>query len=336
MITAFLHEAFHRLTRAPANAPDEEGRWGACGATLSQAVEHVIDETYPRLRIVPSYGQRLSGPVSSAFRYIDTLVEQIPEALSCNRAAFVNDIRVNAFFSGPGQIQEVFSQSTEVRDLFRAKPDAPECWALLCMRKTERRQFGMQLNGDEVRKEVMQTGVSFSDHQVVSPGCTEEEARSALKCCVFNSLLAYIRRRSKTAKEQSSEWENRRRVLRGRLRFARNQTEALRLEEEIREVEQQLAGQSLHLHTPDDHIDFMTDVLSNPQQYVARENISMRLNRMGIKLDDDNTTPNCQVTLCEIRVACHEPRVATLVRFPREELLPHQDYLRKADLFLAV
>ncbi len=183
MISEFLQSAYSRLVTGAVDGAEPGGDWGACGATLSQAVEHVVDETYPRLRIIPSYGQRLSGPVSKAFHHVDTLVEQIPEAIPCHRSAFVSDTRVNAFFSGPQQLLEVFSQSRDVRELFDTMPDAHECWALLCMRKEERQRFGLALEGDEVRKDVMQTGVSFTDHQLVSPGCTEADARKALKCC---------------------------------------------------------------------------------------------------------------------------------------------------------
>ena len=77
-------------------------------------------------------------------------------------------------------------------------------------------------------------------------------------------------------------------------------------------------------------------MLAHPEQYVYRDQHELRLNRLGVKLEDDSTEAGYTVPLSEIQVAYHKPRIAALVRFPREELLPRQDYLQKADLFLAV
>jgi hypothetical protein len=53
-------------------------------------------------------------------------------------------------------------------------------------------------------------------------------------------------------------------------------------------------------------------------------------------LDQGVADSGNQVPLFEIRVASHTPRVGALVRFPRAELLPRQDFVRGADLFLAL
>lgn len=335
MITAFLQETF-RFFGGGADWLDQKRANPLSVVTLTRAVEHVVNETYGRLRVIPGYAERLREPVEKSFLHIDSLVESVPEAIVCCRSVFVSDPRVNAFFTGPSQLQEVFSHSEDVRQLFNASPEADECWALLCMRKKERRQFGMALEGGELRKDVMQTGVSFTDHQVLSPGASNADARRALKSCIFNSLLAYIRLRAKTAKEGAVELESRRRMLQGRLGHQASDAEAAQLQARIDEVEQELVARELRLDSLEDHLEFIASVLGNPAQYVNRNQHDLRLNRLGVKLEDDSAETGYTVPLSEIRVACHNPRIAALVRFPRTELLPRQDYLQKADLFLAV
>lgn len=330
LLSTLLQETFRKLSDLGWDA-DNRHAAGPQSDRLDQLVQHVVDETYGRLRILPGYEQRLRGPVGQAFRYIDRLVETLPPPIDCCRAAFVSDARVNAFFSGPDQIGEVFSGSQEVRDLFDQHPDAQECWALLCMRKQERRRFGMALVNDDLRKDVMQVGVSFSDHQVVSPGSTEAQARQGLKCCIFNSLLGYIRRRAKTAKENRIDLEGRRRSLISRLREEESPDKASDLKARIAELERDLAGEELSLITLDDHLEFIAQVLSSPAEYVSASDEAMHLDRMGIKQESGAGFP-----VAEIRVSCHEPRVAVLASFPRKDLRPQQDYLKKADLFLAV
>lgn len=321
MFATFLQETFRRFGGQPMDLEQQ--------SQLTQAVEHVVDETYGRLRLIPGYAQRLREPVQNTFRHIDALVEAIPEAVLCCRDTFVSDPRVNAFFATPAHVREVFSHSREVRDLFQERPDADECWALLCMHKEEHSQLGMELSGDAVRREVMQTGVSFTDHQVLSPGATEEDARQALKCCIFDSLLAYMRRKAGHAKENLLDLEHRRRILQGRMRSSSDLDE---LQRQIDEIDTSLAGVDLRLMTLEDHLIFIEGVLQQPELYVSRQDGSLRLDRMGIRRNDGSGQ---ELYLTEIHVACHGPRIAALVRFPRKELLPQQDYLKQADLFLA-
>jgi len=329
MITEFLQEVF--------GLQGDEGETnGKHCIPLSLAVEKVVDETDPRLRVVPGYAGRLKEALQSAFQHITEVVEEIPGAFLCSRSSFISDPRVNAFFAGPDQLREIFSGSEEIRGLFDAAPEAQECWALLCMRKQENRHLGMALQGGELRREVMQTGVNFTDHQLLSPGASEADARSALKCCIFNSLLSYIHHRSKTAREQSEDLRNRRRVLLGRLKHHSGEEKGRELQGRLQEVERKLADRELNLDSLEAHLEFISNVLANPQRYVSWERQELRLSRLGIKLEGDSVQAGNSLFLSEIHIADHGPRIAALVRFPRAELLPHQDYLRKADLFLAI
>jgi len=339
---SFLQEIFSRFSatfKLWDDEDNEEATEPSCSGTLTQAVEHVVDETYGRLRFLSGYSRRLEGPVATAFGHIDALVEGVPEAILCSRATFSQDPRVNAFFAGPKHLQEVFSRSEEVHDLLEAYLDAEVCWALLCMKMEEHRQLGMALIGDAVRKDVMQTTVNFIDHQILSPATSEVGARCSLKCCIFDGLLAYIRKRARDDDIRVTELEHRRDFLVTHLhRNASEDGDASRtaLQRELDEIGETLAREIPRLASLESRLELVVDVLGNPSQYVSGNLRTMRLNRMGIKLDDDRTDTGNAVSLFEIRVAGQGTRIGTLVRFPRAELLPRQDLVRKADLFLAL
>lgn len=339
-MVGFLEEVFRRFGGASASWADVDDKGHPCGVAVTQTVEHVVDETYGRLRAVPGYSRRLRGPVAATFSYVDQLADGMPGAMLCCRSAFMEDPRVNAFFVNPQHLQEVFSENVEVRELFDRHPDAEECWALLWMKREERKQLGMSLVGEAVQRDVMQTAVSFTDHQVVSPGRSEEEARRSLKCRIFNGLLAYIRNRASSVKTTASELEHRLKALRGRLKRSAEAEDVeesrLTLQAQIKDLESQLVHQDLRLASLEDHLDFVVDVLENPAQYLSSCSCSIRLSRMGIKLEGDSPDAGYEVSLSEVRFAAKEPRVGALVRFPRSELLPRQDFLVKADFFLAL
>jgi hypothetical protein len=148
MLPSFFQEVWRRLQASGAH-PNQPS---ACLAP-ADAVNLVIEATFPGLRAMPGFPARLQDPVMRAMNYIGDMVEQLPTAISCRRSSYVSLPEVNALFSGPDQIQQVFSANDAVRALFDQYPDLDQCWVLLCAQKQERHQFGMALCGDQVRRE---------------------------------------------------------------------------------------------------------------------------------------------------------------------------------------
>jgi hypothetical protein len=336
MLAAFLSATFRRFGGGFDELSAADGPSPACARTLEQAVEHVVDEISGRLRAVPGYARRLRGPVATALRSIDQLVEEIPGVLPCRRATYMSDPRVNAFFVNYAALQEVFSQSREVRDLFDTNAGADQCFALLCMQREERRQLGMAVDGDVLRRDVMQTTVSFTDHQLVSPGPDETDARCALKCCIFNNLIGHIRLESAGAQTRAAELERRAQAWRARLKRAAPGSPAqAALRREVDAIEAELHTPALRLATLDDHFRYVADTLSNPHRVVSSRRYSLFLDRLGIRYDAAGDAGARELTLSEIHVAGRRPRVAALVSFPRAELMPERDFIREASIFLA-
>jgi len=336
---SFLRELFSRFGGAFKHEDEEEATESSCSGTLTQAIEHVVDRTYSRLRFLSGYSRRLKEPVATAFLYIDALVEGVPEAVLCSRAAFSEDPQVNAFFADPNHLQELFSRSAEVYELLEANPEAEECWALLCMKMEEHRQLGVSLVGDTVRKDVMQTTVNFSDHQILSPATSEAEARCSLKSCIFDRLLTYIHTRAKDEKIRVTELENRRNFLVTCLnRPAPEGSGKSRreLQREIDEIGETLVREIPRLASLESRLDLVADVLGHPAQHVSGHLNAIHLSRMGIKLDGNRIADGNEVPLFEIRVAGQGTRIGALARFPRTELLPRQDLVRRADRFLTL
>jgi hypothetical protein len=339
MMTSFLQEAFSRFGKEIAAPNGLAGSYQSDSGFLSQAVERVVDGTSPRLRAVPGYRRRLAGPVTDAFLYIDELVERMPGSFLCSRSAFSADPRVKAFFVSPHHMQEVFSQSGDVRDLFDANPKAEECCALVCMQMEEKQKFGVALTGDRVHREVMQTSVSFTDHQVYTPGVSETDARRALKCCIFNGVLNHAREKLAEAKTSDIERRKRLSMLRSQLRNADHQAmlekQQTDLQMQIEDLEDAMKQAALRPSTLEDRLVLVADMLHNASQLVSASFQHLRLSHMGIKVEQESGVPAHELDIAEIRIASRKPRVAALVRFPRCELLPKTEFLLHADsLFL--
>jgi hypothetical protein len=328
-----IRSLFDRLADEPSSGVGTAR--APCGATAALAVEHVVDQISGRLRAAPGYAKVLRGPVETTLRYIDEVAEQVPGPLTCSRAAFGSDSEVNAFFVSTTHLQEVFSRSPEVRQVFDAHPDALECWALLCMQTKERQRFGTALVRDQVQGDVMQTTLSFRDHQVIAPGPSEPDARQALKCCMFSGCLGHLRRRLDEATERRDKVQ----VLRQRLSRlgTKPDTEGRRaeLKRQIEDAEREMSSQDPPIADISDRLRFVAQALANPSELLHATRKQIHLSRLGIQIDEGSDESGHRLVLSEIRVVSHAPRIGALVRFPRTDLLPQIDFVGQADLFLS-
>jgi hypothetical protein len=336
MLTA-LYDAVRRLGDGLAS---DAGRGASCARGIGASVEHVIDATYSRLRLVPGYARRLRAPVVTALRHIDALTESLQPAIDCGPAAFSDDPRINAFFVDPTSLRRLFSDSGDVRRFFASHAGTDACFAALCMHQTERRQLGMGIVNDSLRKDIMQTTVSFRDHRLLSPGHDEEQARAALKCWLFDALIDHARDTALTARGRHMDLEARGRALRARLRRldkapAADDADRGDLERQLCLIEGQMDGQGPVPATPREELTFIADTLSQAGELLTSRRFSLYLDRFGIKQADGAVDPAFEVPLYELSVGERRPHVISLLRFPRTELLPERDFLREVSRFLS-
>lgn len=298
---------------------------------LDAAIEHVVDEVYAGLRGISGYRQRLREPVSRSLAHIDRMVDSVPPPFLCSRGNFLADRRVNAFFVSPRHMSEVFSDSEAVRRVFDDHPDIEQCWGLLCMRREERDRFGMALVGDAVVREVSQRVVNFDDHQLVSPGATEQDARRALKCCIFNSLLKHVRQAARQEKADAPRLVTEGWGQRGNQGPGNPGTD-LRLN--LADLGYRATGRPGRLASIEDQFEQVLEVLAQPEAFLRIGQRQLYLDRMGAHQEPDDGLPVLELT--EISIAGHGTRVGALVGFLREELLPRRSLAQNADAFLAM
>ena len=304
-------------------------------AALIETIESVVDGTDSKIRLVRGYRKKLGDIIQSSLEFTDDLVNRIPQPLEVSSSTFVSDPYVNAFFTNVTDLQSVFSHSSEIQD-YMADPHADDagCCALLCMRRTEKTVTGMELSGDRLNRDVLQVAVNFSDHRIYSPAASETEAREGLRHCLFQGLVTNALERIMKLRLASHQLQSRRRMLHARLRQNRQKLkeappgtdldnkiaqaiEATGLE--LGMIERQMINTPLM--TPQATLEQVTDVLSKPEEFVRMRNTPLRLDKMCIKISDDSPAPANKLNLTEVIIGNELPRVVTLARFPRKDLL---------------
>lgn len=298
-------------------------------ATVSAAIEKLIEGTDERIRLVNGYKQRLTGPVITALEYTGSIIDQIPAAIEVSSNTFVSNPYVNAFFANIEEIQSVFSRSSELREFIDDyhHHDVKEIYALLCMHKTEKTALGMELAGNTLKKDVRQVAVNFSDHHVYAPAPTEAETRQGLKNCLLDGLITKALDRVVNLRLSRQRLQDEQRILQVRLRsLTTNHWDSLEIDktrEKLRQIE--AAMNDTPQASPLETLNEVKKVFSHPENFVRMNKSSLRVDRMGIKRRRNAAEASNRLDLFEITVGTDPARIIALSRFPRNEVLPRID-----------
>jgi hypothetical protein len=338
---SLLETTLYGLRSAFQRRPRRSEPWQSRCPDVLTSLESVVDATDSRIRLVSGYRKKLDDAIRTSLQFTDELVARIPGAIEVGRSTFVSDPYVNAFFASVTDLQTIFSHSSEVREFMEDcdNSETPHCYALLCMHKEEKTVIGMDLSGDVLTKDVRQVAVNFSDHRIYSPAPSEEDTREGLRQCLFGGLVTNALERIVQQKLTAHQLQNERQMLNVRLRHLEQQMQtadhdgefASRTARTIEAVRQRLRTIEAALinarpATPLESLQQVHTVFSQPDAFVRMRKYPLTLNKMSIRVSDDATQACNRIDLTEVEIADAGPRVVTLAKFPRDELLPLDDF----------
>lgn len=319
---------------------------GGSGATnkghsqqIIEAVERVVRTTDPRLRVVQHYRARLAPAVEVSLGYAHEVVAALPAPRDASAAGWSADPYIRAFFATVDDLARAFSSSPELRAHFDQNPADREACALLGMEITEHQVFGAALEGETIRREVLQTTVSFGDYHTRICGRTEPEVRAEIERRIVDELA--LEGLACTAAEESRRTvlEQKRALLKARLQLLKRhgtgfhsalggaaveQPELARLESQIEENARNLTVLGGGAGLLDRELELIRAVLAAPAEHLRAATKPLCLDRMNIVLSEHNAQAGTQFEFPVVSIPGDPPhmRAFTLVRFPRAGLLP--------------
>jgi hypothetical protein len=308
--------------------------------TMLDAIETVVEGTDPRLRLVSGYRRRMRPAIKSALQYISKSVEQIPEPIEISKRTWNSDPRVNAFFATVGDLQIILSGSAKVRRFFD-HGEQREGYALLAMVKREKTVLRHQLEGEIIRREVPQITISFSEHRILAPAATEAETRKELICCAFNVLVKQALERLVFSQARKESLTDQRRLLKVRRKLLQaerasltsllqtSESHAQSLEDILQKMadnKQNLREARAGLETLDDYLERVNEVLAHPEDHIQLKMITMRLNKLGVKVQDNSPKAGNEITLVELTIGKQITRIVALVKYFRDEMLSRERF----------
>ncbi|MDO8703536.1 MAG: hypothetical protein Q7J84_01180 [Sulfuricaulis sp.] len=314
-------------------------------ALLRRAIEQVVDGIDPRLHAVLDYARKLTPAVERTIAYFIDCGQWLAAPVEFSAHRWAGDPLVRTLFATAAELQRFFSDDPGVRAYFHDHPLADEGYIGLGVTRQERRVFGMAMNGETIRREVPQTAISFSDYRLFGACDNEQQLRQNIEQRGFGFLIGEALEQIVEHQSSARGHEHEQQFLELRLRGLMQKRSAMdslyyesnaALDDEIaalrtRLMHEQEALASTRVKTTmlDDYIAVISAVLADPERYVKRATVRLRINRMNIKAESPDE-PGDELTFSEVTIGGRPPRVVVLTRFPRRDLLAARNGLDEA------
>lgn len=292
----------------------------------------------PTLKLVSGWRERLVPALTHSVAYVRDIVDRMPPAREASAATWLSDPYIHAFFAAPDEVPHVLSRSPELHAWFDGHPLARETYAVLGMAISERRGFGVEQHGDEVHSDVMQTSLSFDDHQVRVCGETESDLREQIVQRVVEQIALEALEQIGADESRRDALEQERALLRTRLQLltrhgagtrrmlgeqaVQNAAEVARVEAQMAENEREFAALGLKSEALEHELTIICNVLANPAQYTNVEMREVCLSPMNIVLESGGPRNSASIVfpLARLPASPQGVRAFSLVRFARADL----------------
>ena len=313
--------------------PDEETR--KTEAAQVESIERLVEQVSPAIRHVRGYRKRLQDPVRKAEKYVADLVETIPGPLPLSIEPGGPASLVKLLFATTDQLGRLFSDSDDLTSFFQREA-ATRVTGLLTATCTEKTIFTSVRQGEIIRRDVPQTAVDFTDHRIVAPAATEAACRQALREGGLRLLGLRALEHLTNLKSQKEDLTEERHLMGIKLKILRDHNrslegmletdrdsvaKAVRVRKLLADVDLELQTVTAALGSPEDSLNHLLSFLNNPEFVLTIQPLSLRLNWMGVKVEEDCEDPGVEISLAEMELKNRLKRVALLVAVDRKEIM---------------
>lgn len=262
---------------------------------ILDAVEDIVDKVDSRIRGVGSYQNKLRSCAYDLLIDIQTMVGELPEALTLDKDSYINEPLINSIFTNNNELDILLSKNESIYDFSKESmaEGTGQIYALLFSIREESDIFGNEIRAELIQRDVSQTAVNFHSHQIVAPALSEETVRSSLKEILFKSAVASIR--SKMVKLRHSQ------------SYDEQQQAALHPEQNI--------------NNPEVYLRLLIEQLSVPVNVITLQSNIINVSKMGILLPEGSDRSSNKLQLYELAMEGNYTQVVTLIKFKRDEWL---------------
>jgi hypothetical protein len=298
---------------------------------LWEAVNLVVKLSHPNIYYVSHYRKKLMPAVEHTLKYADELIVQMPPPVSIEADSWNTNSFVRTTFLDKNTFKNFFSEHKALKEFFQ-KTNASRCCALLVMNRKDKKIFGTEIDGEILKRDVLQTSIDFSDHQIVAPMISEEETRKELSLRALALLATHSLEDILSLIERKKDLETEKRILEIKLnmRDARvrsresflpdksdNTGKTSEAHEMLGELDRKIAEARLALDEPEDYLNRVTELLYHPEQFLRSEPVRILVNDMNIIVKDEHQGKADEIRFSEFSTGTGLRKAAVLVDYKR-------------------
>ena len=295
------------------------------------ATEQVVQIADPAIRQARHYRQVLHDPIIGAMTYFRSLIEMIPGPVVLDRNRYYDDPTVKALFASPDELDEVLRLNPEINKL-RQQGCKGEVAAMMTMLRNERTMFGHKQDGEMLVRDARQQAVSFSDHRIVAPGPDLNVVKAGIVNRGLEVLGSVAMERITTPRAKKAELEGKKEYLQGMKKIlggkshrqamfaapsVHNREELRKVEQLLTEVTQEIDERRQQIALPEQSLGYLEAILREPENMLHVRSLNLRLNWMGVRVDEEPGSEGNDITLAEFSME-EIQRSAVLVTFSLE------------------
>jgi len=331
------------------NSPAERSG-GLDEALVEKAIERAVAGTDRRLHALGDYRKRLKQPVEHAVLHVVNLVDALPPPVLISAHSYSEDHKLRALFASVEHLREVCGSFNTVREYLAALsgPSPETVFGLLMASREERNVFGMEIDGDTLRRDVVQVAVNFFNHRYLGPADNELDTRWELKKRAFDFLVEKALERLASQRGKRRELDRQRHLLKQKLDVMRAGQWGLspmlddgasqppnlaELEAEIETIEAELGNSHADRLGLEESLAHVADILGHPGDWLASREVSLCLDYRGIKIADSSSAGH-ETTWIEFFSGTGECKTVMLGRIARADVPEPADFWKTAKRYL--
>jgi len=325
LFTAFYQRLVGGIGRGLPNHGEED--------TALDEIDRIALETDSEILPVRRFRKKILPSVQHAMGYISGLILKIPGPVDFDPDRWEHDALLRAMFISREELIGVLKASKELKNFFR-RTNASRAFAILVAEPKEKKLFGTEKNGEIVRRDVPQKAVFFEDFKVFAPAADLAQTRVKIQHRALGNLFTQAFEKIIDLQLWKKDLEKHQELLKFKVQAPKN--EDLKTDPNHTEVNGNQTQESLQalgditrklkeikaeLDSPEDRIEHLNAILLNPEQHLRLETISLKLSRLGIRLDPFSTEPANEFTVAEFELGKEPKQVLVWIRVKQSSVL---------------
>lgn len=297
---------------------------------LWEAVDLVVKLSHPDIHYVRHYQTKLMPAVEHTLNYADELIRRLPGSVLIEKDSWNRNPFVRTIFLDGTRFIEFFSESPVLKEFYQ-ETNASRCCALLVMNREQKKNLGTVMEGDVLHRDVVQTSVDFSDHQIVAPLISEEETRKELSLRALRLLAAHALREILSLIEWKKEMETEKQILEVKLHIREAGARSLnslfpgpsdkgKTQEAaslLNQLDQKINELKSEISEPEDYLKKVAELLYHPEGYLRLEPVRLIVNDMNIIMKNSHPGNADEIFFAELIAGTKLRKAVALVNCNR-------------------